>query len=99
MDDILIIFDSTHSYIQTILTEFNALHPNLPFTAEVERDQSINYLDISIHKTPNNLRTSIYRKPTFTDTIISYISNHPTQHKYKYAAIKFLSNRLYSYEL
>jgi len=96
-DDILIIFDSTHSDIQTILTDFNALHPNLHFTAEVERDQTINYLDISIHKTPNNLRTSIYRKPTFTDTIIPYTSNHPTQHKY--ASVKFLFNRLNSYDL
>jgi hypothetical protein len=95
--DIRIIFDSTHSDIQTILTDFNALHPNLHFTADVERDQTINYLGISIHKTPNDLRTSIYRKPTFTDTIIPYNSNHPTQHKYP--AVKFLFNRLNSYNL
>ena len=76
VDDILIIFDSAHSDIQTILTDFNALQPNLHFTAEVKRDQTINYLDISIHKTPD-LRTSIYRKPTFTDIIIPYNSNHP----------------------
>jgi len=84
-------------HIQTIVTDFNALHPNLHLTAEVERDHTINYLDISIHKTPNNLKTSIYSKPTFTDTIISYTSNHPTQHKY--AAVKFLFNRLISYDL
>ena len=39
----------------------------------------------------------IFRKPTFTDTIIPYTSNHPTQRKY--AAIKFLYNRLNSYQL
>jgi hypothetical protein len=54
-------------------------------------------LDISIHKTPNNLKISIYRKPTFTDSIIPYTSNHPTQ--YKYATVKFLFNRLNSYDL
>ena len=32
VDDILLIFDSTHTDIQTILTDFNALHPNLHFT-------------------------------------------------------------------
>jgi hypothetical protein len=97
VDDILLIFDSNHTDIQTILTDFNALHPNLQFTAEVEKDSVINHLDISIHKTPNNLKTSIYRKPTLLDSIISYTSNHLTQHKY--AAVKFLFNRLNSYNL
>jgi hypothetical protein len=48
-------------------------------------------------KNPTKWKTSIYRKPTFTDTIIPYTSNHPAQHKY--AAVKFLYNRLNSYEL
>jgi hypothetical protein len=39
----------------------------------------------------------IYRKPTYTDTIIPHTSNHPTQHKY--AAIRFLYNRLNTYQL
>jgi hypothetical protein len=65
--------------------------------AEIERDNIINYLDISIQKTPNNLKTSIYRKPAFTDTIIPYTFNLPTQHKY--VAVKFLFNRLNTYNL
>jgi hypothetical protein len=97
VDDILLIFDSNHTYIQAILVNFNTLHPNLKFTAEIERDNIIHYLDISIQKIPNNLKTSIYRKPTFTDTIIPCTSNHSTQHKY--AAVKFLFNRLNSYNL
>jgi hypothetical protein len=59
VDDILLIFNSKHADIQTILTGFNMLHPNLQFTVEVERDNTINYSDVSIHKTPNNLKTSI----------------------------------------
>jgi hypothetical protein len=97
VDDILLIFDQIHSGTQSILTDFNALHLNLHFTAEIERDNTINYLDISIHKTPHELRASIYRKPTFTDSIVPYTSNHPTQHKY--AAVRFLYNRLNSYGL
>ena len=84
-----------HTNIQAILDDFNAIHPKLWFTAEVERDNTLNYLDISIHRTPTNLKTSIYRKCTFTDTIIPYTSNHPTQHKYM--AVKFLLNRLNCY--
>ena len=47
--------------------------------------------------TPTNWKISIYRKATFTDTIIPYTSNHPAQHKY--AAVRFLYNRLNTYNL
>jgi len=63
----------------------------------MEVNNMINYLDITIHRTPTNWMTSIYKKPTFTDTIIPYTSNHPTQHKY--ATVKFLCNRLNTYNL
>ena len=97
-DDILIIFDPNHSGIQNILADFNTLHPNLQFTAEMEENKTINYRDITIHRTPSNWKIAIYRKPTFTDTIvIPYTSNHPSQHKH--AAVKFLYNRLHTYDL
>jgi hypothetical protein len=73
------------------------MHPNLKFTAETETNNKINYLDLTIQRTATCWKTSIYRKQTFTDTIIPYSSNHPTQHKY--AAIKFLYNRLNTYNL
>ena len=63
----------------------------------MEENSTINYLDITIQKTPTSWRTAIYRKPTFTDTIIPYTSNHHTQHKY--AAVKFLYNWLNTYNL
>jgi len=33
--------------------EVNALHPKLQFTAEAEKDHNLNYLDISIQRTPH----------------------------------------------
>ena len=81
VDDILLILDSTHSSKQMILDDFNALHPKLQFTAETERDHTLNYLDISIHRTPTNIKTAIYRKPTFMDTTNPYTSIYPTYHK------------------
>ena len=95
--DILLIFDSNHTNIQNLVDDFNAIHPSLKFTVEAETDNKINYLDVTIHKNPTNWKISIYRKPTFTDTIIPYTSNHPAQHKY--AAIRFLYNRLNTYNL
>jgi hypothetical protein len=97
VDDILLIFDPNHTNIENILEDFNAVYPNLTFTAETETNNKINSLDFTIHKTPTNWKISIYRKPTFTDTVIPYTSNHTAQHKY--AAVRFLYNRLNTYNL
>jgi hypothetical protein len=59
VDDILLIYDSTHTSIQMILEDFNALHPKLQFTAEEEKDHNLNCLDFSIHRTHTNIKTAI----------------------------------------
>jgi len=82
VDDVLLIYDALQTDIHTILSDFNSFHPNLQFTKETKHDNILNYLDITIHKTPTSVNTGIFRKPTFTDTIIPYTSNHPPQHKY-----------------
>ena len=58
IDDILLIYDSDHTDTQKILDDFNTVNPKLRFTAETESDK-INYLDITIHKTPIGWKTSI----------------------------------------
>jgi hypothetical protein len=73
------------------------LHPNLQFTTEIEENNAINYLEVTIHKTPSSWKTAIYRKPMYTGAIIPYTSNRPSQHKY--AAVRFLFNRLHTYNL
>ena len=83
--------------INSIQNDFNKIHPNMKFTAETEANNRINYLDVTIHRSPTNRVTSIHRKPSFTDTVIPYSSNHPAQHKY--IAIRFLYNRLNTYHL
>ena len=97
VDDIFLIFDATHTNIREITKDFNDLHHTIQFMAEIEMNHKLNYLDITIHRTPTNIKETIYRKPTFTDTIIPLNSIHPAHHKY--AAIRFLFNRLNSYNL
>jgi hypothetical protein len=82
IDDVLLIYDNRHTDIHTILTDFNSFHHNLQFIKETEHDNKLNYLDLTIHKTLNNVNISIFRKPTFTNTSITFTSNHPPQHKY-----------------
>jgi hypothetical protein len=97
VENILIIFDSNHSNILEITKDFNSLQPKLQFKAETEEEHALNYLDISINRTPTNLNAAIFRKPTFTDTIIPFTSNHTMQHKY--ATVRCLYHRLNSYNL
>jgi hypothetical protein len=83
--------------IYDVLTKFNSLTPNLNFMIEEERNNSINFLDITITKTDNHMSYKVYRKPTTTDSIIPNDSCHPVQHKL--AAIRFLTNRHDTYHL
>jgi len=51
-DDILLIYDSRHTEIYTIVDYFNAILPNLEFTEEIEQNNTINYPDITYIKHP-----------------------------------------------
>jgi hypothetical protein len=97
VDDILIVYDTQQTDLTSLLADFISLHPKLLFTKENEQNNQLNYLDITIHRQQTKIKISIYRKPTYTDSIIPFTSNHPTQQKY--AAIRFLQNRLNAYNL
>jgi hypothetical protein len=60
VDDIFLIFHSIRTGIQSILTDFNALHPELHVTAETEKDNALNYPDTAIQRTPTNMYIYIY---------------------------------------
>ena len=67
--------ENFHKYINTI-------HHKLKFTLEIELNNSINFLGLTITKTNNTHTYKIYRKPTTSDMVIHNSSNHPTQHKH-----------------
>jgi RNA binding exosome subunit len=64
---------------------------------EVETDNSINFLDITIQKENNTLTFNVYRKLTTIDSIIPRDSCHPQEHKH--VAIGHLINRMNTYNL
>jgi hypothetical protein len=57
-----------------------------------EENNTVHYLDISIHRNNNNMDLSIYRKPASTDTTIQFSPNHPYEHKI--AAFIFYIHRM-----
>jgi hypothetical protein len=97
VDDILIIYDSHKTNIANVLTTFNNLHPKIKFTSELEQDCKINLLDITIHRSSNEVFATIYRKPTASGYLIIHDSRHPSQHKL--AGIHYLVNRIVEYPM
>jgi hypothetical protein len=62
---------------------------------ELETDNKINFLDLTIKKDSGHFSFKIYRKPTCNDIIIPHDSCHPTEHKL--SAIRYLHHRNNTY--
>jgi hypothetical protein len=60
IDDILIIHDQNKTNIDFTLTEFNKLQQTIKFTIEKEQQESINFLDLLIHRTEKSFQFAIY---------------------------------------
>jgi hypothetical protein len=97
VDDFLIIYDINNTHINTLIKEFNTVHPTIHFTIENEENNKLNFLDLTIYRKHKKLDYTIYRKPTATDILIRNSSYHPIEHKL--ASINCLTNRLHSYPL
>ena len=97
VDDILIVYNESTTNIENLLHCFNNLTPKHKFTLEKEGERKINFLDPTLHREQNSFSIDIYRKTTFTDTIIPSDSCHPKEHKL--AATCYLYNRLDNYHL
>ena len=92
VDDIFVIFKNKkqakefHKY-------FNQQHKSIQFTLEEGKDDTFNFLDITIKLINGKFLLSTYRKPTFTGLGLSYSSFIPKI--YKLNSISTLLNRAY----
>jgi hypothetical protein len=80
VDNILTIYKENYTNINDILDKFKSIMSRLNFTLEQEKENRINFLDITIIK-DEKMTFNIYRKPTTTDTIIPNDSCHPISYK------------------
>jgi hypothetical protein len=77
VDDILAIVKT--SEIQNV---FHSYNQSLKFTYEIENKGRIPYLEVQIIKTDNgSIDLDWYQKPTPTNRILNYLSNHPNHQK------------------
>ena len=98
VDDILAAFNGTDRQLTQFTQFLNTLHPSIKFTNEIQdKYNSLNFLDLKITLINNKHEFNIYRKPSYTDTVIHNSSLHPTSHKH--AVFHSMIHRLISIPL
>ena len=92
VDDLIIIYDQTKIYADTIYDIINNIDVHLEYKLTEEGKCTTNYLNLSIQRKHNEFQMNIYRKPTFVDITIHNMSKQP--HSHKMAGFHFYINRM-----
>ena len=91
VDDILVFSDKKDS-IENFVSMFNALHPNLSVTYEIEKDGILSFLDTLLsRRSDGSIKRGVYRKPSWTGQCIHFNSFAPV--KYKQNLVQTLLHR------
>ncbi|XP_046851727.1 uncharacterized protein LOC124445026, partial [Xenia sp. Carnegie-2017] len=93
VDDCFLLFHSSDQ-VPLFLDYLNRQHPNITFTAEVEQNRKLSFLDIDISRTNGKFTTSVYRKPTFTGLFTNFHSFIPLT--YKFSLVSCLLHRIFN---
>ena len=93
VDDTFLLFKNPEQ-IPKFLNYLNSRHNNIKFTVELEKNNSLPFLDTLVTKNGNQISTSVYRKPTFTGLGTNFLSFIPEQ--FKINSIKTLLFRGYN---
>ena len=80
VDDVIVLFRSK-DHVKKFLGYINTRHPNIEFTYEEEKNNSLSFLDVTITRTHNSFITSIYRKKTFSGVYLNFKSFLPNGYK------------------
>ena len=64
--------------VEELLTHLNNVRPSIKFTAEVEKDGRLPFLDTLLQRRDDgSLDVSVYRKPMHTNRYLDLHSHHP----------------------
>ena len=78
--------------VQHLLQHLNSIEQSIQFTAELESESLLPFLDVHLRHNPDgSVSTSVYRKSTHTDQYLHYTSHHPLS--CKTAVIRTLCTR------
>ena len=80
VDDTFLLFKDPEQ-IPKFLSYLNSRHQNIKFTVELEKDNTLPFLDTLVTKDGNQISTSVFRKATFTGLGTNFLSFIPEQFK------------------
>ena len=92
VDDTFLLFKD-QSHIQNFLSYINDQHNSIKFTCEMEKNNSLSFLDVLVKKSKDKFNTESYTKPTNTGLGMKFDSAIPNI--YKFNLIKCLIDRAY----
>ena len=81
VDDIFLLFRD-YSHIQLFFDVLNKQYKRIRFTYEIEKLNSLSFLDVLIETFGDQFETSSYRKPTSTDLGLQFSSATPCIYKF-----------------
>ena len=68
--------------VDHVVGTFNSIHPLIEFTVELETDNSLPFLDVTIFKTCDNvIKTNWHQKEVSSKRFLNYNSDHPMKHR------------------
>lgn len=79
--DVIICFDGTTRQFDRFLNYINSVNPRIQFTFEMEMDNRLDYLDLTIIRSADRIEFDVFRKPSATDITLAHDSLHPPGHK------------------
>ena len=68
-------------FVDIVLNSFNAYDDNLQFTYEIENNNHLNFLDMTLIRINDKISTNWYQKPSSSGRILNFNSNHHIQLK------------------
>ncbi|XP_049877866.1 uncharacterized protein LOC126375067 [Pectinophora gossypiella] len=94
VDDIFCIYKGGKPQTDQCLPHLNAIHKNMRFTAEMEMNRALAFLDVKVSvRADGTLSHYVHRKPTHTDRYLHATSHHHPRHLN--AVVTSLTNRAY----
>ena len=97
VDDIFGIFHGPLQELELFHNWINSLHTKIKFSIEIEKQNTLSFLDLQMSVHQNKISYNIHRKPTTTDLLIPFNSAAPLSHKL--ASFRFFFNRLFNIPL
>lgn len=75
IDDLFLIVNKDE--INITLNTFNSINTKIKFTLEIENNNNLNYLDLSIIRNMNNVKFKWFKKECASNRLLNFYSNHP----------------------